>query len=260
MAAKLPVGVEELQVPGDEDDWVEVWDNWFVVPGEGRGGYVRLTLRPSDGVTWYWASLVGFDRPLVTVLVDDAPSPRNGRLEIRAPGLWTETSVLRPFEHLTTDLEAFGVAIDAPGDVWSGAWGDRVAVGFELDWDTDGEPGPSPAPGTAGYRLVGRFHGEVLLDESRWTVEGIGVRDHWWGVPTERSSWRGWASQDDRFVHSDGGRLDIDLDRIVEELPVGSVGSGVEVVGWAPALGGSRRYARALVTGADGAGWFEIVR
>jgi hypothetical protein len=196
----------------------------------------------------------------VTVLVDDAPLPKGDELELRAPGLWTDTAVLRPFEHLTTDLEAFGVAIDAPEDVWRGAWGDRVGVGLELDWDTEGPPGPTPAPGTSGYRLVGRMHGEVLLGDSRWTVEGIGVRDHWWGVPTESPTWRGWASQNENFVHSDGGRLDIDIDRIVDELPTGHVGGGVDVVGWAPAVGAGRRHARALVTGDDGAGWFEIVR
>ena len=57
MVEKLPVGSEELHVPGEAPDWVEVWDNWFVIPGEGRGGYVRLTLRPHDAVTWYWASV-----------------------------------------------------------------------------------------------------------------------------------------------------------------------------------------------------------
>lgn len=247
-------------MPGVDTEWIEVWDNWFVIPGEDRGGYVRLTLRPHDGVTWYWASLVGFDRPLVTVLVDDVPAPRGGSLEMRASGLWTDTTVMQPFEHLTTDLEAFGVAIDAPTDVWKGAWGDRVAVGLELDWDTSGDPGPTPAPGTSGYRLVGRLHGEVLLDESRWDIEGIGVRDHWWGVPSEQPNWRGWASQDQTFIHSDGGTLDVDIERIVEELPTGSVGAGVDVVGWAPAMGAGRRHARALVSGSGGAGWFEIVR
>ncbi len=260
MAAKLPVGSEELHPPGPEDAWAEVWDNWFVIPGEGRGGYVRLTIRPHDGVSWYWAALVGFERELVTVLVDDAPLPRHRSMELRAPGLWTETTVLTPFEHLTTDLEAFGVAIDTPADVWGDAWGDRVAVGLELDWDTEGDPGPSPVPGTSGYRLVGRTHGEILLDDARWSVEAIGVRDHWWGVPSGKTSWRGWASDQNAFVHSDGGRLDLDLDRIVAELPVGPVAAGVEVLGWAPAKGGGRRHARALVEGVDGAGWFEIVR
>jgi hypothetical protein len=100
----------------------------------------------------------------------------------------------------------------------------------------------------------------VLLDEARFEIEGIGVRDHWWGVPTDQPSWRGWASQDGAFIHSDGGELDIDLDKIVEDLPTGVVGSGVSVVAWAPALGAGRRHARALVTGDAGAGWFEIVR
>ena len=260
MAATLPVGSESLHVSNGHADWVEVWDNWFVIPEDGVGGYVRLTIRPHDGVCWYWASLIGLGRPLVTVLADDVPLPLDGSMELRASGLWTETTVLRPFEHLTTDLEAFGVAIDAPTDVWSGAFGDRVAVGLELDWDTDGPPGPSPVAGTTGYRLVGRMHGEVLLDEKRWELEGVGVRDHWWGVPQASATWRAWASRDGAFVHSDGGPLDLDIDSIVRELPVGDVHPGLTVAGWAPAGGNGRRHARALLVDDRGGGWLEIVR
>jgi hypothetical protein len=260
VSAAHPIGSERLHETTGHPDWVEVWDNWFVVPGEGIGGYVTLTIRPADGVSWYWASLIGLGRPLVTVLADDVPLPSGGSMELRGPGIWTETTVLRPFEHLTTDLEAFGVAVDPPTDVWTGAYGDRIAVGLELDWDTEGTPGPSPTPGTDGYRLVGRMHGEVLLGDERWELEGIGVRDHWWGVPRSASNWRGWAARDGEFVHSDGGPLDLDLDAIVRHLPTGTVHPGLTIAGWAPAGGGGRRHARALVIDERGAGWFEIVR
>ncbi|RZV42886.1 MAG: hypothetical protein EX269_14180, partial [Acidimicrobiales bacterium] len=246
MADNVPVGSEALHESNGDPDWIEVWDNWFVLPEERRGGYVSLIIRPHDGVCWYWAALVGFDRPLVTVLVDDLPLPRADSLELRASGIWTDTTVLRPFEHLTTDLEAFGVSLDHPADVWTGAFGDRVAVGLELDWDTDRVSGPSPVAGTTGYRLVGRMHGEVLLDDNRWQMEGIGVRDHWWGVPDSSSSWRGWASRDGELINSDGGPLDLDLDAIVRELPTGEVHPGLSIAAWAPAGGAGRRHARAL--------------
>ncbi len=260
VSAAHPIGSERLHESTGHPDWIEVWDNWFVVPGEGIGGYVTLTIRPADGVSWYWASLIGLGRPLVTVLADDVPLPNGGSMELRGPGIWTETTVLRPFEHLTTDLEAFGVAVDPPTDVWTGAYGDRIAVGLELDWDTEGSPGPSPTPGTDGYRLVGRMHGEVLLGDERWELEGIGVRDHWWGVPRSAANWRGWAARDGEFVHSDGGPLDLDLDAIVQTLPTGTVHPGLTIAGWAPAGVGGRRHARALVIDDRGAGWFEIVR
>ncbi|MGI9608043.1 MAG: hypothetical protein ACR2P0_18075 [Acidimicrobiales bacterium] len=260
MPEPLDHSLETLRAPESDPGWIEVWDNWFVIPEQGIGGYVRLTIRPHDGVSWYWASLLGFDDRLVTVLVDDAPLPRRGSMELRNPGLWTETTVLRPFEHLTTDIEAFGVAVDSPTDVWEGAWGERTAVGFELDWDTDGGPGPAPVPGTDGYRLVGKAHGEVLLGTSRYEIEGVGVRDHWWGVPEQTDRWRGWASRDGALVHSEAGPLDLDLDRIVAELPVGEVRPGLSIVGWAPAIGGDERHARALVVDDRGGGWIEIVR
>lgn len=258
----LPNDEERLHPSNGDPAWVEVWDNWFVLPDEGKGGYVTLTIRPTDGVCWYWAALIGFGRPLVTVLVDDLPLPRDGSMELRGSGIWTETSVMDPFVHLTTDLEAFGVAVDPPTDVWSGAWGDRVAVGLELDWDTRGEPGPPPMLGVDGYRLVGKTHGEVLLDDERWQIEGIGVRDHWWGTPDSTLSWRGWASRDGQIVRSDGGSqdLDVDLEAIVDRLPTGSVQPGLDVEAWAPARGGGRRFARALVSDERGSGWLEIVR
>lgn len=260
MPNSLPVGSETLHESNGDPRWVEVWDNWFVIPEDGVGGYVTLTIRPFDGVAWYWASMLGLGRPLVTVLADDLPLPSGGSMELRASGLWTETTVLRPFEHLTTDLEAFGVAIDAPADVWAGAFGDRVAVGLELDWDTEGTPGPSPVPGTTGYRLVGQMHGEVLIDEERWELEGVGVRDHFWGIPDGSSRWRAWAGIDGAVVHSDGGPLDLDIDAIVRSLPVGEVHPGLTVAGWAPAGGAGRRHARAMLVDERGGGWLEIVR
>ena len=265
MANAHPVGTEGLHEWNGHRDWVEVFDNWFVVPGSATGGYVRLTIRPFDAVAWYWASLIGVgDHPLVTVLADDLPMPTGRSLELRAPGIWTETTVLRPFEHLTSDLEAFGVAIQDPTAVWDGAYGDRIAVGLELDWDTEGEPGPSPVLGTTGYRLVGGFHGEVLLGSSKWELSGVGVRDHWWGVPEDVSTWRAWASRDGEFINSDGGRLDtsigLDVNGIVESLPEGDIYPGLRVAGWAPAGGAGRRHARALLVDDRGGGWFEIVR
>lgn len=260
-----PVGSERLHESNGHPDWVEVWDNWFVIPEDRIGGYVRLTIRPADSVAWYWGALIGLGgHRLVTVLADDLPLPAGNSMELRAPSIWTETTVLRPFEHLTTDLEAFGVSIDDPTEVWNGAYGNRIAVGFELDWDTEGAPGPSPVAGTTGYRLVGRMHGEVLLGDSRWELEGIGVRDHWWGVPDEVSTWRAWASRDGEMINSDGGRLDtslgLDVNSLVEGLPNGEVYPGLEVAGWAPAGGAGRRHARALMVDERGGGWLEIVR
>lgn len=259
-----PVGSERLHETNGHPDWVEVWDNWFIIPEDGIGGYVRLTIRPFDSAAWYWASLIGIGgHQLVTVLADDLPLPNGSSMELRGPGIWTETTVLRPFEHLTTDLEAFGVSIDDPTAVWDGAFGDRVAVGLEFDWDTEGVPGPSPVSGTTGYRLVGQMHGEVLLNDQRWDLAGVGVRDHWWGVPTDTSTWRAWASRDGEFIHSDGGPIDtseLDVNRLVEGLPNGEIHPGLEVVGWAPAGGAGRRHARALLLDDRGGGWLEIVR
>jgi len=46
------------------------------------GGYVRIGLYPALGVTWYWACLVGADRPLVMLADHDAPIPAAPSLDL----------------------------------------------------------------------------------------------------------------------------------------------------------------------------------
>lgn len=147
---------------------------------DGTGGFVRLELRPDEGVAWYWAYLVGPLTGLVVVRDHDVPLPRVG-LEIRADGLWAELICETPAEHWSFVLEAFGLRLDDPTDALApgGEIGERIAVGLDLEWETD-----------LTERTAGTVRGELLVGSARIEFEGPGrftAADHstdWWGSGT----------------------------------------------------------------------------
>ena len=77
----------------------------------------------------------------------DLPAPSGDA--IRAPGLWLSLTCETPGEHWTVGMEAFALAVDDPDDVR----GDRVPLGFDIEWG---------APGWV--------FGDVLVGDERWEV------------------------------------------------------------------------------------------
>jgi hypothetical protein len=178
VTAAVAPDAERRHRPGDGPWWQEAW--WFdFVSVDGRlGGVVRLALLPHQGVSWYWAGLVGAGRPLVSVVDDEAPLPPTA-LEVRAEGLWCDHTCEAPLDHWTIGLEAFGVALDDPAEAWRRAVGDRVALGLDLEWEATGPPW-APADG-AGYSLPCTVVGQVLVGSERVDLDGFGHRGHAWG-------------------------------------------------------------------------------
>ncbi len=187
MTDLVPTPADELpHAPGPERLWGESWYlDWATFDG-ALGGYVRLGLYPNLGVAWYWACVVGEERPLVTVIDHDVALPRPPSLEIRAEGLWADHTIETPFDHMTLGCEAFAVGVDEPTDVYRDLRGDRVPFGLDLEWETVG-PGPYPYPGTTRYEVPCLVHGTVLVGDEELEVDAIGQRDHSWG---ERDWWR----------------------------------------------------------------------
>ena len=153
---------------------------------DGTGGFVRLELRPDEGVAWYWAYLVGPLTGLVVVRDHEVPLPRVG-LEIRADGLWAELIPETPGQHWSFGLEAFGLRLDDPTDALApgGEIGERIPVGLDLEWETD-----------LTDRTAGTVRGELLVASARIEFEGPGlftVADHptdWWRFPAGGGSRR----------------------------------------------------------------------
>ena len=156
----------------------ESWDvEWGTPDG---GGFVRLALRPEDRVAWFWAYLLRPGRGPVVVRDHEVALPRGPLLEIRADALWAELVCETPHEHWGIGLEAFGVALDDPADALAGEIGERVALGFDLEWETVGEPArtATAADDADGEEQPGRVRGEVLLGRERLAIDTPGRFAH----------------------------------------------------------------------------------
>ncbi len=193
---------ERRHAPDDDPLWNESHYLDFFSPDESLGGYVRIGLYPNLGVAWYWACVVGRGRKLVTVLDHAAPLPRGESLEIRTDGLWADHHVETPFEHFSLGLEAFGIAVDDPADIYRNSYGVRTPLGFDLEWETDGNPFRYPAF-LDRYEIPCRVHGEILVGAEAIEFDGFGQRDHSWG---QRDWWStGWCWT--AFRMEDGARF-----------------------------------------------------
>lgn len=197
----MPTAADEgRHQPGPAPGWEESWQLDFSSEDGSFGGSLRLGLRPEEGVSWVWCFVVGEGRRLVTVVEQEAPLPRAGALDLRCDGLWTDVVCETPLEHWSVGLEAFGVALDEPGDALRGLRGDRIGVGLDLGWEAAGPAWAAP-PGS-GYAVPADVHGEVLLGTEAVTFDGWGVWAHDWGP----EDWWGpaWRSAHGRF--DDGTR------------------------------------------------------
>jgi hypothetical protein len=184
-----PTKDEGRHQPASDLLWNESWYLDFATADGDLGGYIRLGLYPNLGVSWFWACLVGEDRPLVTVIDNEAPLPTPPALELRASGLWADLIVETPMTHMTVGLEAFGVAMDDPTEVYRRGWGDRIPLGFDLEWETDGSVFHYDV--TSRYEVPCRVHGDILVGSETIDFDGVGQRDHSWGV---RDWWSmGWC-------------------------------------------------------------------
>lgn len=283
--------------PGTEPLWNESWYFDFVAADGSIGGYVRVGRYPNLGVVWYWACVVGPGRPSVMVVDHDVrPPSRAGSLELRASGLWADHHCEVPLDHWSLGLEAFAVSLDDPADAYRGMIGHRVPLGFDLEWETDGEVFAYP-PGLDRYEVPCRVHGEVLVGQERVVLDGFGQRDHSWGVRDWWSigwCWTAFRLESGERVHlvvptglpqaigyrqsSDGGR-EVLLEGAVtatsdgEGLPMhvelvsDRAVFTVEPLAWAPVLlagpdGRVSRLPRAMARfggdGRAGLGWIEL--
>ncbi len=96
------------------------------------GGYVLL-----DGPL-FAAGVVGMGHhPLVALR--DPEVPRRRKRDVRAEGLWVSITEETPGEHWSVGMEAFAVGYDDPARAAIDEMGDRVALGFDLEWEREGQ-------------------------------------------------------------------------------------------------------------------------
>ena len=242
-------GDEGRHPPGGDELWEESWRLDFATAAGDLGGSLRLGLLPAEGRSRVWACVVGDGRRLVTVIEHDAPLPRRASLDLRCEGLWTDVVCEEPLEHWSVGLEAFGVALDDPAEALGGVRGDRVGVGLDLGWETDGPA--HGGPGGDRYLVPCVVHGEVLVGSEVVRFDGWGTRHHAWGV---QDWWAGsWASGAGRL--DDGTRWHVDAGGGAVVAPDGTVTRGpgevVLVDGGAPGEAGLPSAAEVRVGGLE---------
>lgn len=145
-------------------------------------------------------------------------------LEVRHDGLWADHVIDEPLERMSCSLESFGLQLDDPAEVYSGAYGERLPFGFDLEWVTDRGAYQWP-PVTPRYEIPCSVHGEVLIGSETITVDGWGQRDHswgaardWWAMPW---CWSAGRLDDGTRWHSAGGFSPDQPWGVAYELPAG---------------------------------------
>lgn len=175
----VAAGDEGRHRRGPEPLWGESWYFDFAAPDASVAGFVRLALYPNLGVAWYWAALVGRGRRLVLVRDHELEPPRGRDLEVRGQGIWSTVTCETPLDHWSIGLEAFAVALDDPLDAFRGERGDRIGLGFDLEWEATA---PAVALEHGCYGQPCRVTGEILVADEQVALDGPGARSHHWGV------------------------------------------------------------------------------
>jgi hypothetical protein len=166
----------------DASGGVEQWT--FAFDGVVAAGQVVLALSATEGRASFLFEVARGQLGRIVVADEAVPLPRaTAGLEIRADGLWASLLCETAFEHWSLGLEAFGLRLDADavGDdppSWADLVGERLPVGFDLEWELTGPP--VPLVDGRGYRQEGTLFGELLVERDRVEVEVACTREHAW--------------------------------------------------------------------------------
>lgn len=171
-------------VPPDEL-WNESW--YFDFANQDlNGGYIRLGLYPNLGVLWWWAYLVVEGR-LIVVRDHAAKLPAGSGLDTKNDSLSAEIVCEKPMERWSIGMEAAGVELAKAADAYTGEKGVKLPVGLELTWEAMTPPFWYPERVTHHYQHAGRVAGRITIGDKTLEYNGMGERDHSWGV---RDWWR----------------------------------------------------------------------
>ncbi|MGJ6961101.1 hypothetical protein ACSDR0_04265 [Streptosporangium sp. G11] len=189
---------------GPEPLWNESVYLDFAAEDGSLAGYVRLGLYPNWNRAWYWACLVGRDRPTVLLADHDVPlsvpgppswdeaGTRPGVLAVRGEGFRAVHDVTAPMRSFRVTLDAGAAAVlDDPAAAYGDLGGaERTSLAFDLEWRSGGDPYPyrfmsryeipCEVAGTIRIGGIGGAGGEEIA------FSGYGERDHSWG---ERDWW-----------------------------------------------------------------------
>lgn len=96
--------------------------------------FARLALYPQQRVASWWTVLARSGEQLLVVRDDALDLPKR-TLEVRGPGLWADVTAHDRLLRWQVNFEGVAVGLDDPNDAAGRAYGDRVAMEFELEWE-----------------------------------------------------------------------------------------------------------------------------
>ena len=132
---------------------------WSLDFSDDQGIRGSLALSVDGKAASFDAQVVVPDVGVIVVRDDEvAPPRRDDLLVVRAEGLWAELLCETPGEHWSVGLEAFGVRFDDEAEAAVSDRGERVPLGFDLEWETPD-----------------RVVGEVLVGRARYELDGHGT-------------------------------------------------------------------------------------
>jgi len=206
---------EERHAPGSEQFWNESYYFDFHRDDGSLGGYVRIGIYPQLGATWYWACVIGAERPLVMVKDHAAPLPTAPSIDIITPAYTATHRCEVPNQRFRVGLEAQASVFEEPGHAYDSASASQTSVEFDLLWETDG-PGGYRYRELSRYEIPCRVSGEIRVGDESIDFSGYGQRDHSWG---ERDWWnRGWCWNSGRL--EDGTRFHCVVPRTLSGIQI----------------------------------------
>ncbi|MEZ5134074.1 MAG: hypothetical protein R2699_03200 [Acidimicrobiales bacterium] len=198
-------GGRAIHPVGDGPLWGESWYFDFHDAAGTVGGYVRIGQYPNLGVTWYWACLVGADRPPHRHRPHHPDAGRDrSSLELRSEGLWADHNLEEPWQRWSPGLEAFALAVDDPAEAYAETTGGARACARRSPstWSgrRTGRSSPIRRASTATIRAAPTASLDVGTE--RLEIDGFGQRDHSWGG----RDWWSWGWLWSAFRLDDGQR------------------------------------------------------
>jgi hypothetical protein len=168
------------------------------------GGYIRIGICPNLGVTWYWACLVGADRPLVTIIDHEAPIPASPSLNLSGKDFTASNTCEDPRERFRASVEGSALVFDDAAGVYGPLEGPRTPLALDLVWETESSHGYQFTQLTR-YEIPCNVSGQIRVGDEAIDFAGRGQRDHSWGARdwwATRWCWNAGRLDDGTRFHS----------------------------------------------------------
>jgi hypothetical protein len=180
---QITADLEAKQRPDLLPDWSEAHRLDLFDDADLMAVSFQVGIHPHRGHASFLASVLELGALPIVIAEHEVPLPGVG-WEIRASGLWADHICETALDHWSYGLEAFALAVDEPEELLGRAFGDRVPLGWELEFEASE---PATAVGASGYSQAGRAHGLLLSADGARSIDGVAVRSHWWAAGRPRA-------------------------------------------------------------------------